>query len=86
VFLDWLQPVSRNGPTDVQRGTAAVDHAEMANRRRRAIALLPDLSHAPRAGYEVEGVYSSRAALSFLRPNRPYDLFVFAPSEGKPGE
>jgi CheY-like chemotaxis protein len=28
------------------------------------------------AGYEVEGVYSARAALSFLRPNRPYDLFV----------
>jgi CheY-like chemotaxis protein len=28
------------------------------------------------AGYVTEGVYSARAALSFLGPKRPYDLFV----------
>jgi CheY-like chemotaxis protein len=28
------------------------------------------------AGYTVEGVYSGRAALSFLGPARSYDLFV----------
>jgi CheY-like chemotaxis protein len=28
------------------------------------------------AGYLAEGVYSGRAALSFLGPTRPYDLFV----------
>ena len=28
------------------------------------------------AGYAMEGVYSARAALSFLMPNRVYDLFV----------
>jgi DNA-binding NtrC family response regulator len=27
-------------------------------------------------GYGAEGVYSARAALSFLGPDRPYDLFV----------
>jgi CheY-like chemotaxis protein len=28
------------------------------------------------AGYVTEGVYSARAALSFLTPDRVYDLFV----------
>jgi DNA-binding NtrC family response regulator len=28
------------------------------------------------AGYACEGVYSARAALSFLGPRRPYNLFV----------
>jgi CheY-like chemotaxis protein len=28
------------------------------------------------AGYTVEGVYSARAALSFLGPDRAFDLFV----------
>jgi DNA-binding NtrC family response regulator len=27
-------------------------------------------------GYAAEGVYSGRAAIAFLRPDRPYDLFV----------
>src|SRR5688500_20049865 len=27
-------------------------------------------------GYPTEGVYSGRAALAFLGPTRPYDLFV----------